>query len=78
MRTRSDYLEWLRDIPNPEGFEGPRNAIQALLLVAATIANKLSENSVDISIAHISETMVSMTEVLEETFDVTLIPPENP
>lgn len=71
--SRFEYAEAISKAINAVGGvseEDNKNAVQALLLLAATIANSMSPQTVGCSLSHIEESAVAMAETLNETFGV--------
>ena len=56
------------DAPTSE--DEQRNMIQALIFLAATLGNAMSDNSVDFSKAHVHESAEQIRAVLNDTFSI--------
>ncbi|MCG8583720.1 MAG: hypothetical protein MI757_03315 [Pirellulales bacterium] len=69
--SRKKHLVAIREcLGNPESRDDQENMLEALLLTAATLANAMSDNSVDYSRGHVKEAADQMLEVLDQTFDL--------
>ncbi len=72
---RSDFMKLIEASVGArvDSVECNKQAIQALLLMAATYSHSMSNNVVGFSDVHVYESMEAMAKVLEQTFDVAVL-----
>ena len=71
--TRAEYMRQIHAcVSRPTTRDDQVATVQALLCVAATVANAMSSDSVGFSTNHVEESANAMIAVLEETFGIEL------